>query len=144
VYDRGDLQKQFPLPMPDGIIERGQYVDLRKTDEGNLEIVLSEEGRAEFEQIEQIRQALATDAALAELLEDHFGNGWEIVLPEEIGALTSAPILSDEITRDDCGRVEDVGIVYWYPEYQVTDEIEELRKGLVLLFRGVGPETHEE
>jgi hypothetical protein len=129
----------LPTSTPKATTEHGQYVDLKRTDDGNLEIVLSEEGRRDFAEIEQIREDLGSDAALAELLEDHLGNGWEILLPEEIGALTSAPILSHEVARDQEGKVEDVGIVYWYPEYQVRDEIEELREKHVVLFRGVGP-----
>jgi hypothetical protein len=51
--------------------------------------------------------------------------------------LTAAPILSDEIARDDDGRVTEAGRVYWYPDYQVRDEIEELREHLILVFQGV-------
>ena len=35
--------------------------------------------------------------------------------PEDIGALTDAPILSDDIEYDDEGEVVRVGAVYWYP-----------------------------
>ena len=52
-------------------------------------------------------------------------------------ALTAAPILSDEIVRDDTGRVTEAGRVYWFPDYQVRDEIDEIRQKLVLLFQGV-------
>lgn len=118
----------------------GFYVDLKKTDEGDLAIVLSETGREEFETIEEMRSAHGIDAELETLLEDHLGNGWEMVAPQEIGALTSSPILSDEVERDDEGGIREVGRVYWYPEYQVCDEIEELRKRLVVMFRGVAME----
>jgi hypothetical protein len=60
-----------------------------------------------------------------------------MVPPEDIGALTAAPILSDEIVRDDNGRVVEAGRVYWYPDYAVRDEIEGLRDRLLLLFQGV-------
>jgi len=116
----------------------GFYVDLVKTDDGDLAIVLNENGQRAFETIEEMRSAQGIAAALETLLEDHLGNGWEMVAPEEIGALTSSPILSDEVHRDQEGELADVGQVYWYPEYQVRDEIEELRKGLVVVLRGVG------
>jgi len=60
-----------------------------------------------------------------------------MVPPEDIGALTAAPILSDEIVRDDEGRLTEAGRVYWYPDYQVRDEIEEIHQKLALLFQGV-------
>lgn len=118
-------------------IEHGLCVDLRKTREGNLEIRLNRTGRRHFADIRKQRDALGINAALYALLEDHLCTGWEMAPPEDIGALTAAPILSDEIVRDDDGRVTEAGRVYWYPDYQVRDEIEEIRKKLVLLFQGV-------
>ena len=63
---------------------------------------------------------------LQDLLEDWLCNGWEFIRPEEISALTSAPILSDDAKRDDKGELTDVGNVYWFSDYAVTCEIEEL------------------
>ena len=117
----------------------GFYVDLAKTDDGDLAIVLTRDGREEFERIEEMRSEHGVNTALETLLEDHLGNGWELVPPEDIGALTSAPILSDEIERDDDGEITEVGRVYWYPDYQVRDEIEVLRERLVVVFHGVPP-----
>lgn len=117
--------------------ESGFYVDLQKTADGNLAIRLNRNGRRHFADIREERDAHGINAALCALLEDHLCNRWEMVPPEDLGALTSAPILSDEIVRDDHGHVTEAGRVYWYPDYQVRDEIEELRKRLVLLFQGV-------
>jgi len=117
--------------------EHGFYVDLQKTSGGDLEILLHRDGRRHFAAIREQRDAHGIHAALCALLEDHLGSGWEMVPPEDIGALTAAPILSDEITRDEEGHVTAAGRVYWYPDYQVRDEIEELRSHLMLLFRGV-------
>lgn len=62
-----------------------------------------------------------------------------------MAALTDAPILSDEIDRDDAGTIIEVGRVFWFPDYQVLEEIEELRNRGVLLFRGVfGIESEDE
>jgi hypothetical protein len=117
--------------------DQGFYVDLRKTEDGNLQIALTRNGRANFATIREERDRNGTHAALCALLEDHFGSGWEMVPPEDIGALTAAPILSDEIVRDEDGRVVEVGRVYWFPDYAVRDEIEEIRRNLVLVFQGV-------
>ncbi len=122
---------------PEPTIEHGFYVDLRKTPDGNLAICLNPSGRRHFPDIQNQRDALGINAALHALLEDHLCGRWEMVPPEAIGALTAAPILSDEIVRDDEGRVTEAGRVYWYPDYQVSDEIEEIRQKLVLLFQGV-------
>ena len=117
--------------------DHGFYVDLRKTDDGNLSIELTRNGRRDFGTIVGERDAHGIHAALCTLLEDHLCNGWEMVPPEDIGALTAAPILSDDILRDEEGRVTEVGRVYWYPNYAVRDEIEELRAHLTLVFQGV-------
>lgn len=117
--------------------EHGFYVDLQKNNDGNLEILLNEHGRSNFNTIQEVRDVQGINEALHSLLEDHLCNGWEMVPPEDIGALTAAPILSDEIVRDENGRVVEAGRVYWYPDYAVRDEIEELRGRLMLLFQGV-------
>jgi hypothetical protein len=117
--------------------EAGFYVDLEKTSDGNLAIRLNSTGRRHFADIREQRDAFGINAALHTLLEDHLCNGWEMVPPEDIGALTAAPILSDEIVRDEEGRVTEAGHVYWYPDYAVRDEIEELRAHLMLVFQGV-------
>jgi hypothetical protein len=104
--------------------EPGFYVDLHKTADGNLRIRLTRNGRRHFADIREQRDAFGINAALSALLEDHLQTGWEMVPPEDIGALTSAPILSDEIVRDEEGRIVEAGRVYWYRDYQVKDEIE--------------------
>ncbi|OGC62408.1 hypothetical protein A2264_02535 [candidate division WWE3 bacterium RIFOXYA2_FULL_46_9] len=117
--------------------EPGFYVDLEKARDGNLHIHLNPNGRRHFSTIREERDAYGLHAALCALLEDHLASGWEMVPPEDIGALTAAPILSDEISRDDVGQLTEAGRVYWYPDYQVRDEIEELRGHLMLVFQGV-------
>lgn len=117
--------------------EYGLYVDLAKIAGGDLEIRLNEGGRSDFAEIEEERDAYGIHAALCLLLEDHLSNGWEMVPPEDLGALTAAPILSDEIVRDDHGEIVEAGRVYWFPDYAVLDEIEELRRNLTIVFQGV-------
>ncbi len=115
--------------MSDGsAIELGTHVDLEKMPNGRLRISLTDEGHQRFEEFEQIREYVGIDAAIRELLEDHLCGVWEEVLPEEIGALTSAMLMSDDVERDDDGRILRIGRVYWNPCYQVMDEIRELRE----------------
>jgi len=115
--------------MPDGsAIERGAYIDLQKTSNGKLKISLTDEGRRALDEFEQIRDKFGIDTAIRELLEEHLGSGWEEILPEEIGALTSAMLIADDVERDDDGRIIRIGRVYWNPYYAVTDEVQELRE----------------
>ena len=50
-------------------------------------------------------------------------HGWSWVRPEDIGALTDAPILSDGIEYDDQVDVVNVGAIYWYSYYEVSDPV---------------------
>jgi hypothetical protein len=50
------------------------------------------------------------------------------VRPEEIGALTSAPIVTDDVDRDDDGKLTRIGRVWWFPNYQVECLTETLQQ----------------
>ena len=109
------------------------YVTLTKLPKF-LRISLTPEGR---EELMDKRNAdgtwkAGTDSILADLLEDHLANGWEIVPPEDIAALTSAPILSDSAQRDDQGKLTGIGDCWWFQNYQIESELETmLDKGFV-------------
>ena len=45
-------------------------------------------------------------------------------------------MFSDEIWRDQEGRIAVIGHCYWYADYQIIDEIEELWQKLLLVFEG--------
>ena len=114
------------------------YIEIVKSKEG-ITLKLTPEGREELQSCQRSDGGWSkgTDYILADLLEDHLANGWEMVPPEDIGALTSAPILSDEVERDDFGKITKVGRVYWFPDYAVTCELEELlEKGEVFFPAG--------
>jgi hypothetical protein len=72
-----------------------------------------------------------------DILEYQMGNGWERVGPEEVGALTDGPIITQEAHRDDEGKLIRCGRVYWFDSYAVVDEVEHLGSGKALIFRGV-------
>jgi hypothetical protein len=114
----------------------GKFVKLEKTEAGDLRIILNNSGRRVFAEIEKIRERLGIDATMRILLDDYFRRNWHEIKPEEIGALTSALIISDEAVRDSDGMLQSVGHVYWNERYQVDDEIEELRTAGAVLFRG--------
>ncbi len=58
------------------------------------------------------------------------GKGWESVNPADIGALTEAPIITDDDRLD---------YVYWYPQYETKDPLEVLaEEGKVVFTREGG------
>jgi hypothetical protein len=65
------------------------------------------------------------DTVLAELLEDQTSNGWQWLDPEDIGALTSAPIIEAPDGR-----------VYWHERYQIEAAAEAILLGTTVTFDG--------
>lgn len=63
--------------------------------------------------LRELKDKQATETEEAWLIE----NGFDLVLPEEIGALTSAPIVSYN------------GEIYAYMDYQVKSFLEEMAEG---------------
>ncbi len=88
---------------------------------------------------EELKAAVAageSGRALYDLLDQVIANSdidW--LRPEEIGALTDAPIFG-HVERDDQGNIKEVGDVWWYPNYMVSDPIEELAEKGTLVFEG--------
>lgn len=60
---------------------------------------------------------LAAEALVAECLHGQ----WEFVSPEEVGALTDAPILCDEVVYEDNGDKTITGVIAWFPQYETAD-----------------------
>lgn len=104
-----------------------KLVDIQKDKKGNLVLRLTTEGRED----------LTPEADLFDVLEyQRCNSSLEFLQPEEIGALTSSEILSDEVERDDQGTLLKVGAVYWYPDYAVSNPVEVLlQKGRVVFTR---------
>lgn len=100
----------------------------------NLHIVLIPSMR---EDVEALR-GKADDDALAEMAEPWLGNGWTWVAPEDIGALTQAPILSQDVEYDDeHGDIVRVGRIYYFDRYQTHSEVEELLAHGEVVFKGM-------
>ena len=124
---------------------KGRYVTLIQTPNNKLEIVPNPSMIAEF--VDENRDHLPTDVLTAlegfetpgerrynvwgddqtlyELMEDFLTNGWQNVPPEDIGALTSAPIFEAPDGR-----------IYWHERYQVESAAEELLLGKTVKFDG--------
>jgi hypothetical protein len=105
-------------------------------EKGNL--ILTASGDARLEVCLLAVSGASDVAAWFELLEYHLCNGWDSLRPEEIGALTACPfIVSDDVQRDDQGRVTRVGKVYWYEQYAIDSPVEELARNGSVTLRGV-------
>jgi len=57
---------------------------------------------------------IALEARLFHLLD------LQVVAPEWIGALTAAPIVTDNFAWDETGRVPIIGTLWWFPQYAVV------------------------
>jgi hypothetical protein len=113
----------------------GKYTEFEKQAGGNLRIVLLEEARESVQEI--AAKEIDADSKLAETIEWQLSNGWSLLRPEDIGALTEAPILSEEADFDNQGTARNVGTVYWYPQYDVFDPVAKLlENGYVEFVRG--------
>lgn len=116
------------------------YVKAEKTPEGDLRLVLYPEARAELLELRaRVKSGeISTGDAEADVLEYLIGNGFSNVAPEACGALTSAPMISDELEwSDEDGPVPVHGSrVYAYMDYQVTSFVDDLADKGVALWTG--------
>ncbi len=113
----------------------GKYTEFEKQSNRNLRIVLLEEARDDVQEIAS--KELTADSKLAQVIEWQLSNGWSMVQPEDVGALTDAPILTEEMDTDTQGNVLKVGTVYWFLQYDVRDPVTQLlENGHVEFVRG--------
>ncbi len=108
-----------------------------KKQNGNLVITLTNLGREFIDDALANGTNIDSDEFMTDLFEGKLCNGWELLRPEEIGALTGAPILSDETERDDSGSLKKLGRVYWFPNYQIESPIRTLWEKEIVTFEGV-------
>lgn len=123
-----------------------QLVELSvKSDGLHITLLPGADVREEVEEI-MANEDLDADSQLAEVLEWNLGNSdWTFVQPEQAGALTDAPLLSDQVETDDEGTVTRVGRLFWWPQYEVKDALETLlQEGEIIFERGDDPGTSEE
>lgn len=103
-------------------------MDFRVNPNGSLTITRDP---AEVEYLQHLldRSTHKDRGFLAEMLEYA---GWEAngrlfqVAPEDIAALTDAPILTDDLVVLDDGKKEVLGDVWWYPQYELKSFAEKL------------------
>lgn len=72
--------------------------------------------------------------SIEEALESNLCNGWQTIDPNDIGALTSGTIISDDCEYDDNGNLINAGTVYWDNLYETRDSLEDLKKGHIVIW----------
>jgi hypothetical protein len=101
------------------------YTEFHK-EQGNLVITLTPSGRKFIKESKKNGVNTDSDDFLHELLEWQTCNGWNWVLPEDIGALTSAPILSETFKDDNGESIRVIDRVYAFMDYQVLSPVQEM------------------
>ena len=100
---------------------------------GNLKISLTDAGREEVKDKTECHLWYGDDLFL-ELCEGPLCNGWQLIPPEDIGALTDSLIFSDDVQHDDDGKITDVGAHYWFPDYQIRSPAQDLAEYGFVIF----------
>lgn len=102
------------------------YTTFEQTKDGLL-IKLNERGYDELEELKALHEEKGPIAMWWEINESMFCNGYSNVRPEQIGALTEAPIIADGIIDEETTQNElDNTKFWWFPDYMVRDEVLEL------------------
>jgi hypothetical protein len=99
------------------------YLRLRELENGDLEMTLTPDGR---EEVEARLDEIGSDRLMYDLFEYHIGNGWDWIRPEEVSALTSAPILAWDVRRSDMGDLlpeETLDNLWWFPGYMIRGPV---------------------
>jgi hypothetical protein len=121
------------------------YTIFDTSDPARLRISLTDEGRAELQDMrDQQSSAWQTggdpkpDADIFyELVEYELCNGWDLIAPEAIGALTDNPyLLADTAERDDMGNLVHVGTVYAGHAYDIRSPLDDLEQSGYVDFTG--------
>lgn len=102
----------------------GQYLTLEKIDTPKakgLKVTLTPEGREAFELGDHDDETRFFD-----LFDEFLGNGWSVIVPEEVGALTEGLMLSPDATYDDDGNLTSAKTIYWDSDYQLRTISERL------------------
>lgn len=102
------------------------YTTLERLPNGNLKFQLTEDGKDEMEVL-KIRFNDDDRTIFLELIEQHLCNGYHVVDPARVGALTEALIISDT-SFDDEATIKEMkdATIWWYPNYQVLSYLHKI------------------
>lgn len=101
-----------------------KYTNLEILPNGNLKVTLTEDGKNELPDLKE-KYGENDEAIIIDLLEYNLCNGYSIVAPEHIGALTASLMIADsfideETTQEELDRIN----VWWFPNYMVQSYLD--------------------
>ena len=97
-------------------------MDYKITENGNFVLLADNEDRAEMAKENREHGWYANESYIHEAL--FCDTGFSFTLPEDVGALTDSPIISDGTE------------VWWFPDYMIIDPWKLLRQGRVEFVKG--------
>lgn len=119
-------------------LSSGNYTDLVLSNH-RLEIVPTERGQNHAIEVRETwEEDTSAETEFLNMIEHHLANGWEIVPPEVLGALTEGTILSDEVLRDTDGEIVLVGRCFWHANYMIDDPIDLFSEGRPIVLQEAG------
>ena len=99
-----------------------QSLEIKIEENGNLTLKLPKGELEEQDLNDEIY-------ALSQLLEPCWSNGQYYVFDaSQLGHMSEAPLIAEDASSDDNGAWTTYGRVWWYPDYQVSNCMEELRE----------------
>ena len=115
-------------------VEHWAYLTFTIPEGGGLTMTPTPEGIEWARELREKREAreISCDGAICEMIEDALGNGWAMIPPEACGALTDAPVVSQDFNMDDGGTwvpVDATTVVFAHMNYAVEDPIETWAEG---------------
>ena len=114
-----------------------ELATLKKLENGDLEVTITPEGYILARDL-QNEGRQSDDAILGDLLEYDLCNGWGFFTADQLGALSTAPVLCEGWDVDREGLPEVVDEHWWYFEpYQVRSVVDDLlRHGKAIFTKG--------
>ncbi len=96
-----------------------EYTDFSITQQGDLQIALTANGKKELQRLLVEHADWSDDEIFTELIDEHLMNGWMIIPPEQIRALRNLLILSNTAKYDAEGNIYHIDSAYWHPNDQL-------------------------
>jgi hypothetical protein len=88
---------------------------------GDLKIMLEEhDDRDELQAMQERNDEHGFLAELLDYADWSTGGFLESVLPHQVGALTDAPLIAEDVEYDEEGKVLHTGWIWWFPSYETV------------------------
>lgn len=105
-------------------LDKGYYCNFALDNADNLIITPTKQARKDKKAL--LNPDRGSNDRLWDLLEDFLCSGWDWIRPEQIGALTDAPIISNDAQYNDDGDLISINNVWAYVDYMLYDPVEKL------------------